>query len=104
MITSPKSKIAIAAAFAIAVSSFFAAGASAAQFRTDSQRQGASSFAATPATGGGVVRRDPESCNNVASCNVMIAYCAATGGDFDVDPSGDDPEGRPGKGTCTWPD
>jgi hypothetical protein len=99
MTFSPRTKTFVtAAAFAIMASSLVPA--TAGQFRADTQRAGADSFAAMPASGGGSSAQDPEHCNNVSSCNTMIAYCAATGGDFEVRGSG--PEGRPSNGTCSW--
>ncbi len=100
MVFAPHSKTAFVTAAAFALSALIATQASAGQLRTERPSQTPTGFAATPTTGGGSSAQVPEHCNNVSSCNTMIAYCAATGGDFDV--SGSDGIGRPNHGTCSW--
>ena len=42
-----------------------------------------------------------ETCNNAASCNLMISYCISHGGDWQ-ETGIPTPEGRPQKGKCTY--
>ena len=86
-------KTTLAAAIAIALTASFAPDVSA-QVRTDTKTK------KTTQSGGSSPARADEHCNNVASCNIMIAYCTSTGGTFHVE--GDGPEGQPSKGTCKY--
>ena len=89
-------KTALAAAIAIALTASFATDVSA-QKRTNPSTN---TKKMTTWSGGSSTARADEHCNNVASCNIMIAYCISTGGEFQVD--GNDPEGKPNKGTCKY--
>ena len=81
-----------------AMSAFGAAEAANLKAPTPKPRPGA--FAANP--GGGDARGHTETCNNIASCNLMISYCASHGGDW-TETGTPGPEGQPQKGQCTYP-
>ena len=51
---------------------------------------------------GGESRGHTETCNNIASCNLMISYCAQHGGDWS-ETGTPGPNGEPKKGQCTYP-
>ena len=85
------------AAFA-AMSAFSAAEAGNLKASTAKPRPGA--FAANPA--GGQSQGHTETCNNKASCNLMISYCASHGGDWE-ETGTPGPQGEPQKGKCTYP-
>ncbi len=94
------STIAIATSLVIAAASFFVTEASAGKFRQLQKTPPPSGFGLTTIPNRGPLAREPEHCNNAASCNIMIAYCIGNGGDFEVNGSG--AGGRPTKGTCTY--
>ncbi len=84
------------AAFA-AMSAFSAAEAGNLKASTAKPRPGA--FAANP--GGGQSKGHTETCNNAASCNLMIAYCDGKGKWTETGDPG--PEGQPVQGKCEYP-
>ena len=65
---------------------------------TPKSRPGA--FAANPA--GGQAEGHTETCNNAASCNLMISYCISNGGDWE-ETGTPGAGGKPQKGKCTYP-
>jgi hypothetical protein len=86
------------AAFALASISALGA-AEAASFKSGTGGERPGGYAAQ---GGGQSKGHVETCNNIASCNLMIAYCESHGGSFD--PTGTPgPQGEPKTGKCTYP-
>lgn len=53
-------------------------------------------------SGGGQTQGHVETCNNKASCNLMISYCISHGGDWQ-ETGVPTPQGEPQKGKCTYP-
>ncbi len=54
------------------------------------------------APGGGQAEGHVEKCNNISSCNLLIAYCIGHGGDWE-ETGTPGPMGEPQKGKCTYP-
>ena len=79
------------------LSAFGAAEAGNLKASTAKPRPGA--FAANPA--GGDARGHTETCNNAASCNLLIAYCDGKGTWTETGAPG--PEGQPVQGKCVYP-
>jgi hypothetical protein len=97
------SKSAFAAAVLVAASSIFAAQASAAQFRAERQTPPPpTTFGFAANSGGSGTTAIVETCNNAASCNLMISYCISHGGDWNE--TGHNGRGQPTSGSCTYPD
>ena len=96
-------RFARSALVALVALSAFGSAASAAQFkaRTSTPPPRALGFKAAP--GGGQSKGHVETCNNAASCNLMIAYCIGHGGDWQETPGTAGPQGEPTKGKCTYP-
>jgi len=94
-----------AIAVAVSVAGFAAADANAGNLRGERPSQppqtvGGYAVNQGGGSGPGPVARDPEHCNNVASCNLLIAYCIGHDGTWTG--RGSDPQGRPSAGTCTY--
>ena len=91
-------KTAMGAAIALALTTSFATEVSAQQLRSNARVP--QTLGLTTNSGGGNTAQVDEHCNNVASCNIMIAYCIGNGGDFEVE--GSSGTGQPSKGTCHY--
>jgi hypothetical protein len=85
-----------AALLAVTATSF---SAHAASLKSNLTAPGKLGFAAP---GGGSTHGHTETCNNIASCNLMISYCAEHGGDWS-ETGTPGPKGQPQKGQCTYP-
>ncbi len=80
-----------------AMSAFGAAEAGNLKASAAKPRPGA--FAAN--SGGGQSKAHTETCNNAASCNLLIAYCDGKGTWTETGAPG--PEGQPVQGKCDYP-
>ena len=82
--------------------SAFAGTASAAQFKTRTLTPPPPALGLKAAPGGGQSHAHVETCNNIASCNLMIAYCIGHGGKW-KETGTPGPNGEPTQGKCTYP-
>jgi|APFEC2959095171_1045051.scaffolds.fasta_scaffold22303_2 hypothetical protein len=82
--------------------SAFAGAASAAQLKARVPAPPPHQLGLKAPGGGGQTHGHVETCNNKASCNLMIAYCAGHGGDWE-ETGTPGPQGEPQKGKCTYP-
>lgn len=82
--------------------SAFAGAASAAQLKARVPAPPPHQLGLKAAPGGGQAEGHVETCNNKASCNLMISYCISNGGDWQ-ETGTPTPQGEPQKGKCTYP-